>query len=194
MLDLLVSLLLVLAPPVVPHRTVATRYDYPSDPTRGGMPACWRRCLESAPSADPQDRGAPVCARRFPAPAYHMAYPVRVAHRDLPCGTIVLVQSAADSSRAAFGVVLDRGPYGRVRPPSTPHLQNRARTRPAARAGSDLPAHRPATPTLNHGSPARSQPYRGDLDLSPRVADALGLSLRVGRLPIRWWIVGRVGD
>jgi hypothetical protein len=29
--------------------------------------------------------------------------------------------------------------------------------------------------------------YRGDLDVSPRPADALGLTLRVGRLRVRYW-------
>lgn len=172
MLALIANLLagiLSLAAPDLPRRTTATRY---ADTARdeGGTPSCWRRCLRAAPDGS--------CAQRFPDELFDAEHPLRVAHRDLPCGTAVLVRSPA--GRVALGFVLDRGPWGRAECPRMRRSGPLGRSRP-------LPG---ALVSTRSGSPRSARPgrpcYRGDLDLSPRVADALGLTLRVGRMPVRW--------
>jgi hypothetical protein len=73
--------------------------------------------------------------------------------------------------RVALGVVLDRGPFGQ-----------------AVRLPGD--ARRPVT---GHGKrKAGHLVWRGDLDLSPSVADSLSLTLDEGRAGVEWWVIGQL--
>ena len=96
--------------------------------------------------------GTPRCVYELPRDVYRALHPLRVAHRTLPCGTLLVVEAGR---RRTLAAVLDRGPWNRVQ---------------VARPGDPPPGA-----------------YRGDLDVSPRPADALGLTLRVGRLRVRYW-------
>lgn len=158
----LLALILSILSPVAPHSTTATRYaDTPRD--EGGVPACWRRCLRVGPGGS--------CARRLSDADFDAAYPVRVASRSLRCGTKVLIVSRT-TGRIALGIALDRGPWNLATPAW------RSAHRPPAGAAS-----------LRGVDPGGGPHYRGDLDLSPAVADALGLSLEVGRMRVSWWVV-----
>lgn len=156
------ALILSILSPVAPYFTIATRYaDTPRD--EGGVPACWRRCLQVGPGGS--------CAQHLSDADFDAAYPVRVASRSLRCGTRVLIVSRA-TGRIALGIALDRGPWNLA----TPAWQR---------------SHRLAAPAARPRSvdPGPGPHYRGDLDLSPAVADALGLSLEVGRMQVSWWVV-----
>ena len=93
-----------------------------------------------------------------------------VAHRTLPCGTIVALR--ANPSRVAFCAVLDRGPWCRVGPGCK-------RSSRASGEGFEGSAE---------------LPYRGDLDLSPAVAERVGIRLHggPGRVRVTYWPVARV--
>lgn len=134
MLDLTALILLalsVLSPPSQhPMTTRATRY---ADTAR-------------------DEGGTPRCVHELPRDVYRALHPLRVAHRTLPCGTLLVVETRG---RRTLAAVLDRGPWNRVQ------------------------VARPEDPPPGA--------YRGDLDVSPRPADALGLTLRVGRLRVRYW-------
>lgn len=171
MIALVVSFLAALTG--TPASTRATRYGDPGDKLAGGRPACWRRCLEWS------DSGA--CVRRFTAESYRVARPRMIANRWLPCGSIVAIRrvscsrtvpgACAAMGRVALGVVLDRGPFGQ-----------------AARLPGDA-----RRPVLGHGKrSARHAVWRGDLDLSPGVADSLSLSLHEGRAGVEWWVIGQL--
>lgn len=109
----------------------------------------------------PRDEGGtPACKNLLPPPIYQALHPFRVAHRRLPCGALLVIE--ADGKRT-LGAVLDRGPWG------------------ATGTGGVIPV----AVQLPHG-----YIYRGDLDISPMPAEALGLSLRVGRLRVRYWLLG----
>lgn len=165
MLILLLLIRLINVPS--PHITKATRYaDTAKD--EGGTPACWRRCVIRAPNG--------MCIRKFSSEIFDRFHSLRVAHRTLPCGTLVLIRT---TNRSAFGMVLDRGPYGRCLMPgrSAKHSMNVSHSR--------LPLSKTKSPSE---VPARIC-YRGDLDLSPRVADSLGLTLRIGRMLVKWWVI-----
>lgn len=155
--------------PVRLRATRATRYDDPGDPTRGGTPSCWRRCLAVDAAGN--------CSRRFSDRAFELSWPAHVANRWLPCGTVIVIQRVGCDrrhpkrlgcdavGRSTIGVVLDRGPYN-----TDPRKPGDHRTR--ARGGLV---------------------YRGDLDMSPGVSEALSMGLEEGRADVRWWTVGRVG-
>lgn len=134
MLDLTALILLALSvlspPPQRPMTTRATRY---ADTAR-------------------DEGGTPRCVHELPRDVYRALHPLRVAHRTLPCGTLLVVETRG---RRTLAAVLDRGPWNRVQ------------------------VARPEDPPPGA--------YRGDLDVSPRPADALGLTLRVGRLRVRYW-------
>lgn len=130
MVDLTALVLLtlsLLAP--APHRAATTRATRYADTAR-------------------DEGGTPRCRYELAPAAFRALHPLRVAHRTLPCGTVLVVEAAG--GRRTLAAVLDRGPWNRV-------------------------------------SGAPGAPFRGDLDVSPRPADALGLSLRVGRLRVRYW-------
>lgn len=117
------------------------------------------------------------CARKFPDDLFDALHPIRCAHRRLPCGTVLAVVRV---DTGAFGLcaVLDRGPYGEA-----PAVRGDRRTRATG--------------------PRRGLPrsvYRGDLDLSPAVAERLGLRRGgadpgeltrkgAGRVPVAFWPV-----
>ena len=126
MLTLMAALLVLLATllssaPVGTESGVAAVYGYPGDRLAGGPLACTGKLLRA------EDR---VCA-----------------HRTLPCGTPLLIQSMR-SRRLATCQVLDRGPYG-ARLPGGRFV---IKTRPSARGM-----------------------WRGVVDLSPAVARMLGV-------------------
>lgn len=102
--------------------------------------------------------GVPACKHHLPKPVFELLHPIRVAHRTLPCGTLLLVQNR--TGRRVLAAVLDRGPWGRAK---------RARPLPEPPRGRS------------------AQAYRGDLDVSPGPASALGLTLYVGRLHVTYW-------
>lgn len=127
----------------------------------------------------PRDEGGtPACHWRIPWPTYRRLYPIRCAHRTLPCGTILHVWRL-DADRSATCAVLDRGPYGLA--------AHRTRTTGRKGVGQGHNAWR----LLRL---ARTQPdaFRGDLDLSPGPADRIGLTLQVGRVPVVYWPVETV--
>ena len=107
--------------------------------------------------------GTPACRWHLSREVHELLHPIRVASRTLPCGTLLVVQSRNGRALAA---VLDRGPWGR-HPAPTP------------------PADGPFWSDSSHVGA-----YRGDLDISPEVANRIGLTLKVGRLRVRYWRVG----
>ena len=121
----------------------------------------------------PSDEGGiPACAARVPRALYRAAHGERCAHRSAPCGTRFLI---TDGARFTTCTVLDRGPYG---------AQDLA--------GQYFVAHTDRALSVRKGT------YRGDLDLSPNVARALGMHARVkdgkvqytrGRVPILYWTI-----
>jgi len=86
--------------------------------------------------------GTPACARRIKDPS---VYRHRCAHRDLPCGTVLLLRTA---TRWGWCVRLDAGPWGAIGPHG--ERANPARLR-------------------------KGWKRRGVLDLSPVPANGLGL-------------------
>lgn len=119
----------------------------------------------------PRDEGGtPACARRIPRDDYRRLHPIRCAHRTLPCGTVLRIWSPS-TGRVATCAVLDRGPWG---------LRKRAR---GIRSHAGSPS---ALLKLARRDPGA---FRGDLDISPAPAAALGLSLLVGRMPVVYWPV-----
>lgn len=104
---------------------------------------------------DPGDRlagGKPACAGRVSQKKYDASTGRICAHRHFPCGTSLILMTAA--GRMTTCTVMDRGPYG-------------------ARLGHKrLWKYRANDPGK----------WITDLDLSPKVADALGLTLYVGRM------------
>lgn len=149
MSELLSALALFLAT-ALPHPTIATRYaDTPTD-----------------------EGGTPACASRVPPALYRAAFKERCAHRDLPCGTRLLI---SHGHKTATCTVLDRGPYGAL-----------------DRNGAYFVATTEAVLRRRTGT------YRGDLDLSPNVARALGMRAWIrngqvryqnGRIPVWYWII-----
>lgn len=130
------SLLISMSQPQQPMTTHATRY---ADTAR-------------------DEGGTPACKHHLPRQVFELLHPIRVAHRTLPCGTLLVVQNG--TGRRVLAAVLDRGPWGRVR---------QATGLPEAPRGRSVDV------------------YRGSLDLSPGPASALGLTLYVGRLPVTYW-------
>lgn len=161
MLDLTALILLALSvlspPPQRPMTTRATRY---ADTAR-------------------DEGGTPRCVYELPRDVYRALHPLRVAHRTLPCGTLLVVEAGG---RRTIAAVLDRGPWNRVGLPwsATPDRDHMAHPPRSGAPG-------PAPPGAVAPPPPAPPPYRGDLDVSPRPADALGLTLRVGRLRVRYW-------
>ena len=130
-----------------------------------------RTALASRYADTPRDEGGtPACWRRIPDAAFNALYPFRCAHRTLPCGTIVALR--ANPSQVAFCAVLDRGPWCRVGPGCK-------RSSRASGEGFEGSAE---------------LPYRGDLDLSPAVAERVGIRLHggPGRVRVTYWPVARV--
>jgi hypothetical protein len=123
--------------------------------------------------------GTPACKHHLPHATYDALHSYRVAHRTLPCGTLLVVQAG---ERRMIGAVLDRGPWNRQ------ILHGSAQ---AKRKGVRMTANPSWSRTqLLRAAGARSGPgwaWRGDLDLSPIPASALGLTLHVGRLHVRYW-------
>ena len=121
----------------------------------------------------PRDEGGtPACARRIARDDYRRLHSIRCAHRTIPCGTVLRVWSPS-TGRVATCAVLDRGPWG---------LRQRAR---GIRARTESPA---ALLRLARRDPGA---FRGDLDISPVPARALGLTLHVGRMPVVYWPAGQ---
>ena len=99
-----------------------------------------------------------------------------IAHRSLPLGSLVIVEIPAKQTWA-FAVVIDRGPYGRVRPkgsecPEDGHLlpdgrcwtNGAAAYRACRRAGKN-----PHDPSCYY----KGSRWRGAADLTPHLAEAL---------------------
>lgn len=116
--------------------------------------------------------GTPACAGRMAPASYRSAHAQRCAHRALPCGTEILI---AHRDRFTICTVLDRGPYGATTVNGTYFV---ALTEAALRR--------------------RAGTYRGDLDLSPNVARALGMRAWIrngkiqyqrGRIPVWYWVL-----
>ena len=116
--------------------------------------------------------GTPACASRVPPALYRAAHARRCAHRALPCGTQILIAHGAKTTTCT---VLDRGPFGAT-----------------DRSGTYFVA---TTETVLR---RRAGTYRGDLDLSPNVARALGMrawirngriQYRNGRIPVWYWVL-----
>ena len=129
--------------------------------------------------------GTPACKHHLPHATYEAIHPYRVAHRTLPCGTLLAIRAG---ERRMIGAVLDRGPWGRqilhgnaqeprkgVRTAASPSW---SRTQLLRAAGEE------SGPVGHTGA---RWAWRGDLDISPIPASALGLTLHVGRLPVRYW-------
>jgi hypothetical protein len=160
MLDLTALILLALSvlspPPQRPMTTRATRY---ADTAR-------------------DEGGTPRCVHELPRDVYRALHPLRVAHRTLPCGTLLVVEAGG---RRTLAAVLDRGPWNRVGLPWSAAPRHPMAHPPRSGAAGAAPQ------VADTSAPPPAPPYRGDLDVSPRPADALGLTLRVGRLRVRYW-------
>ncbi len=116
--------------------------------------------------------GTPACASRVPPALYRTGFKERCANRSLPCGTRLLI---SHGHKTATCTVLDRGPYGAT-----------------DKSGVYFVATTEAMLRRRAGT------YRGDLDLSPNVARALGMRAWIkngriqyqhGRIPVWYWIV-----
>jgi hypothetical protein len=123
--------------------------------------------------------GTPACKHHLPRATYEALHPYRIAHRTLKCGTLLVIQAG---DRRMIGAVLDRGPWG---------VQIARQGAQGARSGRWVAASPSwSRARLLRAAGARSGPgwaWRGDLDLSPIPASALGLTLHVGRLHVRYW-------
>ena len=123
--------------------------------------------------------GTPACKHHLPRAAYEALHPYRVAHRTIPCGTLLVIQAG---DRRMVGAVLDRGPWG---------IQIARQGSPGARGArwtTASPSWSRTRLLQAAGTPfGPGWSWRGDLDLSPIPASALGLTLHVGRLPVRYW-------